>query len=191
VLLKHLQRTQHQLKKLATCDALTGLPNRRFFMDELSKLVAQPGREELACLYLDLDGFKSVNDFHGHKVGDQLLNVVARQILGCIRGSDQLARLGGDEFTVVLRGPVSQGHAREVADRIIRSVEAITHVDDRPVTISVSIGISFVPAAGAGRRVHSDELLRAADEAMYAAKKSGRGQQRMTDFTAGAFAPAA
>jgi diguanylate cyclase (GGDEF)-like protein len=190
-LLGRLRRTQDQLEKIATSDALTGLPNRRYFMDRLSHMVLAHERPAMACLYLDLDGFKAVNDRCGHKVGDRLLERVAEAVAQCIRPSDLLARLGGDEFTVVLDGAPGPDHARGVADRIIRAVEAIAEVDGHAVDVSVSIGISYIPAGQLGRPVPSEELLKAADEAMYAAKRSGKGRYRCMDFAAGAFVPAA
>jgi diguanylate cyclase len=180
-LLRRLHETQSQLAKLATCDALTGLPNRRLFMDRLSHMMAAPDRRHLACLYLDLDGFKAVNDRHGHKVGDQLLNKVARAILSCIRASDMLARMGGDEFTVILDVPSCPDDAKVVADRIIKAIGRITSVDGHPVAVSVSIGISFVPAGDSERPVLPEELLKIADEAMYVAKRSGKGQYHFAD----------
>jgi diguanylate cyclase (GGDEF)-like protein len=190
-LLGRLRRTQEQLEKAATSDALTGLPNRRFFMDRLSHMVLAHDRPSMACLYLDLDGFKAVNDRCGHKVGDRLLARVADEVVRCIHPTDMLARLGGDEFTVVLDAPPSADHAKRVADRIIRGVEAIRSVDGHAVDVSVSIGISFIPAGPLGRRLCSEELLRAADEAMYVAKRSGKGRYRLMDFEAGTVLPAA
>ena len=189
VLLRRLNQTQEQLKSLATCDPLTGLPNRRFFMDRLSSMIAQDHRD-MACLYLDLDGFKAVNDRCGHKVGDQLQHTVARELRGCIRATDVGARLGGDEFTVVLAGPVTREHARDVAVRIINAIGAIRVVDGHAIEISVSIGISFSPGAHI-RPVTSDELLKAADEGMYIAKRSGRGRYRFIDFADDAYVSAA
>jgi diguanylate cyclase (GGDEF)-like protein len=191
VLLRQLHHTQQQLRQLATRDALTGLPNRRFFMDLLARFVESADRQQLACLYVDLDGFKGINDRHGHEVGDQLLNEVGRRVLRCIRRADVLARLGGDEFTVMLTSPCSPEHAKDVASRVIRTVEGITEIDGQPVEISASIGISFVPDGHLGRLVGSDELLKAADEAMYAAKRSGPGHYRFSELVAGSFAPAA
>jgi diguanylate cyclase (GGDEF)-like protein len=190
-LLGRLRRTQEQLEKAATSDALTGLPNRRFFMDRLSHMVLAHDRASMACLYLDLDGFKGVNDRCGHEVGDQLLARVADEVVRCIHPTDMLARLGGDEFTVVLDGPPSADYAKRVADRIIRGVEAIRTVDGHVVDVSVSIGISFIPAGPLARRVCSEELLRAADEAMYVAKRSGKGRYRFMDLEAGVVVPAA
>ena len=185
-LLGQLHRTKQELERVASCDSLTGLPNRRLFMERLSGLVAQPGRSALACLYLDLDGFKAVNDRYGHEVGDQLLTVVGHEIGSCLRGTDMLARLGGDEFTVVLQGPATADEARQVADRIITAVERIEQVDGHPVSVSISVGVSFLPASDLGRLVRSEELVQVADEAMYAAKRAGKGCHRFVQLASAA-----
>jgi diguanylate cyclase (GGDEF)-like protein len=177
VLLRRLHQTQARLAELASCDALTGLPNRRLFLDRLSELTVAPGRPHLACLYLDLDGFKAVNDRCGHNVGDEVLNLVADAVRSCIRSSDTLARLGGDEFTVIV-DVASLDEARLVAGRIIRAVGAITSVGGHDVDVSVSVGVSFVPADSPEQPVTAEALLKAADDAMYVAKHSGGGRCR-------------
>ncbi|HLZ38311.1 MAG TPA: GGDEF domain-containing protein [Mycobacteriales bacterium] len=184
VLLRQLHGTKAELERLATCDMLTGLPNRRFLMERMARLVAARVRRQWACLYLDLDGFKAVNDRLGHEVSDQLLGAVARTLRGCTRDSDLVARLGGDEFTVVLDRPVSLDEARRLADRIIAAIEAIEAVDGHPVSVSASIGVSFAPTDSSGRPALPDELLKVADEAMYAAKRSGKGCHRFVVLTA-------
>lgn len=181
VLLRHLYQARDQLAILASCDALTGLPNRRYFLDRLTHMVKARDRRQVACLYLDLDGFKAVNDRCGHRVGDHLLRRVAEALRGCIRASDLLARLGGDEFTVVLDGPVGRDEVRALAERIITAIEAITRVDGQPINISASIGISTAPAGDAETPVLPEDLLRAADEALYVAKRSGGGQCRFAE----------
>jgi diguanylate cyclase (GGDEF)-like protein len=190
-LLARLRRTQDQLERLAASDALTGLPNRRVFMDRLSQTVLSRDRRQLACLYLDLDGFKGVNDRCGHEVGDRLLLRVASEVGRCVGASDTLARLGGDEFAVVLDGPPSADHARAVASRIIEAVERIRSVDGHRVDVSVSVGISFIAGGEPARPVRTEELLKAADDAMYAAKRSGKGRHCFVDVTAGALGSAA
>jgi diguanylate cyclase (GGDEF)-like protein len=190
-LLSRLRQTQHQLEKLATSDALTGLPNRRVFTDRLSQTVLTRDRRQLACLYLDLDGFKGVNDRCGHEVGDQLLLRVAAEVGACIGPADTLARLGGDEFAVMLDSPPSPDHARAVANRIIEAVEGITSVDGHRVDVSVSVGISFIAGGEPARPVCTKELLKAADDAMYAAKRSGKGRHHLVDVTDPTLAPAA
>jgi diguanylate cyclase (GGDEF)-like protein len=180
VLLARLRETQVQLAALATRDALTGLPNRRHFTDRLADVITA-GERSIACLYLDLDGFKAVNDRCGHDAGDELLNRVAEAIRGCIRTSDTLARLGGDEFAVLVDVPRGVDDARLVAERIIRAVGEVTSVGGHRVDISVSVGIAFVPTRALERRAATEELLRAADQAMYAAKRSGGGGYRFAE----------
>jgi diguanylate cyclase (GGDEF)-like protein len=138
-------------------------------------------RRHLACLYLDLDGFKAVNDRFGHKVGDEVLGAVAKTILGCIRAADTLARLGGDEFAVILEVPRCPDDARLVADRIITAVNGVRNVSGHPVDISVSIGIAIVPEGRLERAIALDDLLKSADAAMYVAKHSGRGCYRFAE----------
>ena len=179
-LLRRLHAQQVELERMATCDVLTGLPNRRFFMERLGQMAKAPDRQNLACIYLDLDGFKSVNDSLGHQAGDELLVQVARRLLSATRGSDTVARLGGDEFTVLLDSPLSAEATHLVATRIIAGVEKIGIADGQSVHISASLGIAYV-AAGATvpQATLANELLRLADEAMYAAKRAGKGQFRL------------
>jgi diguanylate cyclase (GGDEF)-like protein len=184
VLLRQLHQTREQLERIAAYDVLTGLPNRRFFIDQLTQIVAADNRPAVACLYLDLDGFKSVNDRWGHKTGDQLLRMVARELLTCIGATDTLARLGGDEFTVVLIGLTDPIESRVMADHIIRRIEAITSVDGHAIEMSASVGVSYLPAGPLPRRVNCDDLLKLADDAMYIAKRSGRGNCRAVDIAA-------
>jgi diguanylate cyclase (GGDEF)-like protein len=179
-LLRRLRQTQHELERMATCDVLTGLPNRRFFMEQLGHMAVAPDRRDLACLYLDLDGFKGVNDGCGHKVGDELLKQVGRRALSCLRPADLLARLGGDEFTAVLDGPAGLDAAAVVAARIIAAIEGIETVDGHAVKVSASVGIAYAAAsAQATQGALADELLRGADEAMYVAKRAGKGRFRL------------
>jgi diguanylate cyclase (GGDEF)-like protein len=182
-LLRRLHETQEELERLATCDALTGLPNRRCFMDRLAGMASLRERPNLAVIYIDLDGFKAVNDSLGHRAGDALLVQVARRPLSATRGSDTVARLGGDEFTVVLDAPRGHDAARIVATRIISSIEQIECIGGVPVKVSASIGLSFV-AAGApvSSATRAEELLRTADEAMYVAKRSGKGRCQLVDL---------
>jgi diguanylate cyclase (GGDEF)-like protein len=177
VLLRSLYRTKEQLAKLATHDALTDLPNRRCFSDRLLQLVEGLTSDPLACLYLDLDGFKAANDPYGHTVGDELLKQVALARRGYIAPSGLVTRVGGDE-------------AGWVAEQTIAAVEAITSVNGEPVDVSVSVGICFVPADTPTTRVHLDALLKAADDAMYLAKRSGRAAIAWWDWTASRSQPA-
>ncbi|MYM70486.1 EAL domain-containing protein [Pseudoduganella sp. FT55W] len=158
----------------ANFDTLTALPNRHMFQDRLQQEIKKARREgsQLALLFIDLDGFKAVNDTLGHQQGDAVLVEAARRIGLCVRSSDTVARLGGDEFTVILSG-------LEQADGIDRIVQAMLALLGRPFaldgaqpSISASVGIALYPADAAA----PDDLLRSADQAMYAAKQGGRNR---------------
>ncbi|MBG0568694.1 putative bifunctional diguanylate cyclase/phosphodiesterase [Actinoplanes aureus] len=151
-------------------DPLTGLPNRKLFLERLDQILGDPRVEAVVILFVDLDRFKSVNDSLGHNAGDELLAAVSERILACLRTGDLAARLGGDEFAVLIEG-VSVEDARVVAERIAIEVAEPFHVAGRPVYIGSSIGI----AARAGGTTAS-ELLGNADVAMYRAKRTGSGQ---------------
>ncbi|MEK9951124.1 MAG: GGDEF domain-containing protein [Curvibacter sp.] len=161
-------------------DALTGLPNRVLLADRLERalLLARRDSGELALLYLDLDGFKEVNDAHGHEAGDVVLRTMARRIHACIRASDTLARLGGDEFVVLLPDMKDHGHALALADKIIAEVRRpVTLHQDVSARLSASIGIAFYPGHG----TDAQTLMMHADHAMYAAKKGGKNAARVYD----------
>ena len=159
-------------------DALTGLPNRLLLLDRLEHALGrkqsgaaggEPG--EVAVLFLDLDGFKLINDGLGHMFGDEVLSAVAHRLQATVRRSETLARLGGDEFVVVLEGIAGAADAEEVAQRIHQAFEVPLPVGEHDIFISVSIGIALV----ADREVGPHDLLREADTAMYKAKAHGRG----------------
>lgn len=151
-------------------DLLTGLPNRRLFLDRLEQEIKHAKRHgrPLALLFLDLDGFKSVNDSLGHEAGDRLLCDVAQRLTDGVRENDTVARLGGDEFTVILTGAEHHKDVELVAQHIIDSLATPFLIARQPVQISVSIGISFYPQASTPQA-----LLEASDQAMYKAKKAG------------------
>lgn len=152
-------------------DPLTGLPNRRLFMDRLEQDVkhSKRGSVPLAMLFMDLDGFKAVNDSLGHEAGDSLLSEVAQRLTACLRTDDTVARLGGDEFSVILNGARKRTGVELVARDIIGALAKPFHIGQQRVTISVSIGIAFHPQDASSPVA----LLGAADQAMYKAKKSG------------------
>jgi diguanylate cyclase (GGDEF)-like protein len=162
-----------QLRHQALHDALTGLPNRALIMDRAELLLARARRErfEPAAMFIDLDGFKDVNDRLGHESGDELLRAVAERIAGVLRDSDTVGRLGGDEFVVLV-----EGHAEAVASRILGLLREPFELRaaDGPVSITGSIGIA------AGRRDAAKDLLRDADIALYEAK--GAGRDRAAEF---------
>ncbi|NJN49496.1 MAG: diguanylate cyclase [Alkalinema sp. RL_2_19] len=171
-------RNAHKLEKQAMYDGLTGLPNRSFFMQQLSQKL-QARQEPFALLFLDVDHFKLVNDSLGHNAGDALLSEITRRLTPCIRRSDVFARLGGDEFAIMLNGVLNVGQAQSIADQIKAVLSLPFKIIDREVFASVSIGIA-----------HSDnyyaspaEILRDADIAMYRAKSLGRSRAATFDKT--------
>lgn len=155
-------------------DLLTGLPNRRLFLDRLEQEVKHAKRRSLPLylLFMDLDGFKEVNDSLGHEVGDRLLAEVAERLTKCVRENDTVARLGGDEFTVILTGAEQRNDVEFVALTIIGALAMPFYIGQQCIQISISIGISLYPEAAST----PNALLEAADRAMYKAKKSGSNQ---------------
>lgn len=166
------RRLESQLKHTAHHDPLTGLPNRLQFGVDLQAALARVRRNEdkLALLYLDLDGFKDVNDSLGHAAGDQLLREVAARLLRCVRAGDAVARLGGDEFTLLLEGIGEAANAGEVASKIIASVREPIGIEAHTVRVSASVGISVYPDDAQTTQT----LMRNADAALYQAKNQGR-----------------
>lgn len=152
-------------------DILTGLPNRRLFLDRLEQEVKHAHRNSLplAVLYMDLDGFKAVNDSLGHEAGDRLLSDVAERLTGCVREDDTVARLGGDEFAVILTGAMQRRGVELVAQSIVDALAKPFHIAQKLVQISVSIGVALYPQDASAPLA----VLGAADQAMYRAKKSG------------------
>lgn len=166
---------EEKLIFLAQYDVLTGLPNRALFMDRLSgaMLRASRNRTALAVMFLDLDGFKSVNDTLGHHSGDALLRQFGGRLSMAVRKTDSVARLAGDEFTVILEGLRDPEHdTREVAEKIIATMEAHFELGEHQVRVTTSIGL----AIHAGGEVDMEILLRRADDAMYRAKQSGKNR---------------
>jgi len=158
----------------ANFDNLTGLPNRYMFQDRLRQEMKKAKRESLflALLFIDLDGFKQVNDTLGHAQGDLLLVEAAQRIAACVRASDTLARLGGDEFVIVLSGLDHVSSIERVAQNVISSLNQPFVLGEETAFVSASVGISLYPSDAS----EPDELLRHADQAMYAAKNGGRNR---------------
>ncbi|MCB1954478.1 MAG: EAL domain-containing protein [Rhodocyclaceae bacterium] len=160
-----------QMEFMAHHDALTGLGNRAMFQKRVSHALtrAQRQKRDVALLYLDLDGFKQVNDSFGHEVGDQLLIAAAQRLLACVRAEDILARLGGDEFGIVLEEVSEAWGAALVADKVIDALTAPFLIDGRELILGVSVGVCLFPTDGKD----ASELIRNADIAMYQAKHHG------------------
>jgi len=169
---------QQVIKHMAYHDRLTGLPNRTLFYDRVNQALKQAKRNQsvFAIFFLDLDGFKVVNDSFGHANGDLLLQLVAVRLQACIREVDTLARQGGDEFTALLMD-ISSEDVVEVADRMITSLSQPFSINGQPITISASIGISLYPAHGQD----IETLLKEADKAMYRAKKQGKDHYQLAE----------
>ena len=161
-----------QVAHLAEHDFLTGLPNRLLLRDRLNQAIAQSKRHEsmIAILFLDLDGFKHINDSLGHTVGDKLLQSVANRLQGCVRNPDTVSRQGGDEFLIVLQDLKRAEDAGILARRVLDSVAAIHMVDNHELLITTSIGISIFPDDG----LTAETLIQNADTAMYQTKEHGR-----------------
>jgi diguanylate cyclase (GGDEF)-like protein/PAS domain S-box-containing protein len=169
------QEAQQKIAHMARHDALTDLPNRVLFHEQLEQglRLAKPG-DQLAVLCLDLDHFKDINDSLGHPIGDALLREVGRRLAASVGENDTVARLGGDEFAVVLPGRSEEAAATALASRLVEVISAPYQIADHQIVIGVSIGISLSPEDGSD----PDELLKNADLALYRAKADGRGTYR-------------
>jgi diguanylate cyclase (GGDEF)-like protein/PAS domain S-box-containing protein len=163
--------SEMQMKHQAYHDALTDLPNRIMFEDRLQQALAQARRDGtlLALLFLDLDNFKTINDQHGHQIGDRLLRVVAKRLVACVRTTDTVSRLSGDEFTIILQGLDRIQDIRQVAQKIVDCLTPPIHVGGKDIPVQTSIGIAVSPKDSTDPR----RLLAIADQAMYQAKDFG------------------
>lgn len=170
------KRVNDRLRFQAQYDQLTGLPNRGLFLDRLVQAMNRHRRSQqwLALLYLDVDRFKSVNDTHGHGVGDALLKAFSQRILGLIRASDTLARLGGDEFTLLAEELGDPGDADIIAGKIVATMQMPFDLEGQVIQVGTSIGIALYRDAD----MAPQELVRRADTALYAAKRAGRNTFR-------------
>ena len=170
---------EDSLKKIAYFDALTGLPNRTLLTDRMGQGIQQTLRHDntMAFCYLDLDGFKPVNDLYGHAVGDSLLQQVSERIVHCLRKIDTLSRVGGDEFVILLLDQKSEDEYIATIKRILQVIEQPFIVEGHSINISVSIGITLFPQNNSD----PDTLLRHADQAMYNAKLQGKNQYILFD----------
>jgi len=169
-----LRGREQQLRELAFHDQLTGLANRALFYDRVEHAITRQPRDRalLAVLYIDLDGFKPLNDSLGHAAGDAMLVAVGQRLQACVRRGDTVARLGGDEFAVLLEDVANKSDAAIMAARITDLLSAPLTIDGRQARVSASVGVAL-HEAGTG---HVGELLRDADIAMYGAKLQGKGR---------------
>ena len=172
---------QSALERMATLDALTGLPNRYLLDEQLTLRMAEAGRfdRKLALLFIDLDNFKNINDSFGHEAGDKLLKIVAERMAGCLRSYDLLSRFGGDEFVILLSSMPGAKQVEHVARKVFDALQSGIEVEGRELFVSASIGISIYPDDAES----PSDLLRTADAAMYTAKEAGRDCYRFYTTT--------
>jgi diguanylate cyclase (GGDEF)-like protein/PAS domain S-box-containing protein len=175
-----LKEHQNQLEHIAHYDALTRLPNRVLLADRLHQAMAQARRREtvLAVAFLDLDGFKAINDNHGHKAGDALLIALSARMKDSLREGDTLARIGGDEFVAVLVDLSSIEDSVPMLGRLLAAAAEPVHIGELTVQVSASLGVTFYPQA---EDIEADQLQRQADQAMYQAKLAGKNRYHVFD----------
>jgi diguanylate cyclase (GGDEF)-like protein/hemerythrin-like metal-binding protein/PAS domain S-box-containing protein len=174
---------QQELEHVVHHDPLTHLPNRLLLGDRLQQSLARGSRlqEVLAVAVLDLDGFKTVNEVHGHALGDRLLVLQATRMRHWLREGDTLARLGGDEFVVVLQDLQDAQSARPILERLLQSIAQPLEVEGRQLSVTASLGVSFFNGHEQGGDVDADQLLRQAEQAMVLAKQAGRNRIEVFD----------
>ncbi|MEH6356101.1 MAG: EAL domain-containing protein, partial [Marinobacter sp.] len=174
-----IKEHQEQLEHMVNYDILTHLPNRSLLADRLSQAMLQCNRNDqsLAVLFLDLDGFKSINDAYGHDVGDELLIALSRRMQEAFREGDTLARIGGDEFVAILTNLEKFEDCEPILERILLAVSGPVELGGAILNVSASIGVTLYPQD----RVDTDQLVRHADQAMYVAKGSGKNRYHLFD----------
>jgi len=176
------EQKEHQkyIEHIAHYDALTGLPNRVLLADRLKQgmVAAQRRQQPLAVAYLDLDGFKNINDTYGHSVGDKLLMQIAQRMKLVVRNGDTVARLGGDEFVAVLQDLSDINSSVPLLLRLLSAASQPVEVGELQLRVSASIGVSYYPQSD---EIDADQLLRQADQAMYQAKQSGKNRYHVFD----------
>jgi diguanylate cyclase (GGDEF)-like protein len=174
LLYKELAQYSRQQQELALHDPLTGLPNRRLLEDRIATVLQHATRQQnkVAVMYLDLDGFKTINDTHGHAYGDEILKQVAQRLIGCSRKEDTVARVGGDEFVIVMGNIAHLSDTQDPAAKLIDAVSQPYQVNGLTLNLSTSIGVGIFPD-------DADEVasvIAAADAALYEAKRSGKNR---------------
>jgi len=181
LLYRQLEQYSRALESMALHDALTGLPNRRLLMDRLALAIAHARRNKIAMavMFLDLDGFKQINDTLGHDAGDMLLSMVADRLVAAVREEDTVARMGGDEFVI---GLWELSHADDVATLVSKVILAVSqpyHIQGHDVRITASVGVGIYPLHGE----EVESLMKSADLALYEAKRAGKNNYRIAAST--------
>ncbi len=164
---------EKKLLKSANYDLLTELPNRRLFVEEAKQVILEHEREKtsFAFLFIDLDGFKKINDLYGHDIGDEVLKITAKKLRGVLRKSDLVARMGGDEFTIILRNTHSKASVERIIEKIQIAINESMTIQGNICNVGSSIGIAIYPKDGE----NFDTLVKNSDEAMYTVKNNGKG----------------
>lgn len=175
----HMMEHQQQLKHIAQYDTLTNLPNRMLLAERLKNAIHQSDRrkQSIAVVYLDLDGFKAINDTYGHGIGDELLIKLSRLMKKALRAGDTIARIGGDEFVAVLVDIEKQQDYELALERLLQVAMSPVRIDKRSLQVSTSIGVTVYPQDN----VDADQLIRHADQAMYIAKQTGKNRFHLFD----------
>jgi diguanylate cyclase (GGDEF)-like protein/PAS domain S-box-containing protein len=175
------QKRQHdELEYHAHYDVLTNLPNRMLFADRMNQAItyALRNKQLIAVVYIDIDGFKAVNDSYGHDVGDKLLVSLSEKMTNLLRKSDTVSRVGGDEFIALLVDVQSKESVTPYLSRLIETLAEPMSIDDLPINVSASIGVTFYPQ---NDELKPEQIIRQADKAMYAAKMSGKNRYVVFD----------
>ncbi len=175
-----MKEHEAELDRIAHYDTLTGVPNRRLLADRMNQAIARARRDRkpLAVCYLDLDGFKPINDSFGHEAGDRLLVAITRALQEVLRAGDTIARLGGDEFVLLFNDLAEGSDCFSMLDRVLRGVAQPLTIGDVEISVSASVGVTLYPRDNSD----ADTLLRHADQAMYRAKEAGKNRYHLFDI---------